>query len=87
MNEIQICEQRKAKFTYKISSSQMSCQTRTSELTCQVLWEELLRMLPLLSTVNSDILDVSEEAGQLYLPSSLLPPPFSGSQVGKHNSN
>ena len=55
----------------------MSCQTWTSELTCQVLWEELLRMLPLLSTVISDILDVSEEAGQLYLP----PLPYPGSQV------
>ena len=33
-------------------------------------------MLPLLSTVISDILDVSEEAGQLYLPSPHCPLKF-----------
>ena len=37
---------------------------------------------PLLSTVISDILDVSEEAGQLYLP----PLPYPGSQVLKYHS-
>ena len=61
---------RREKLNLHIKFPPLRClrQMWTSELTCQVLWEELLRMLPLLSTVNSDILDVSEEAGQLYLP-------------------